>query len=98
MHESSTKRIAYLAAVHAGFFIQLQGRGGKPFNPMLGETYEFISTDFRFMAETVSHHPPTFALSMEGQNFTSTAISSSFIKFNGKSVHVTQNYPTKIFL
>lgn len=32
----------------------------KPFNPVLGETYEFVPKDKRFkcMCEQVSHHPP----------------------------------------
>lgn len=32
----------------------------KPFNPLLGETYEFVDANknFRFFAEQVSHHPP----------------------------------------
>ncbi|GAA5840076.1 hypothetical protein JCM11251_000596 [Rhodosporidiobolus azoricus] len=35
----------------------------KPFNPMLGETYECIRPEkgFRFVSEKVSHHPPILA-------------------------------------
>ncbi|TNY22568.1 Oxysterol-binding protein-domain-containing protein [Rhodotorula diobovata] len=35
----------------------------KPFNPLLGETYECIRPDkgFRFVSEKVSHHPPVIA-------------------------------------
>eukprot|EP01100_Stratorugosa_tubuloviscum_P004350 TRINITY_DN2083_c2_g1_i1.p1 TRINITY_DN2083_c2_g1~~TRINITY_DN2083_c2_g1_i1.p1 ORF type:complete len:465 (-),score=250.66 TRINITY_DN2083_c2_g1_i1:84-1478(-) len=35
-------------------------RTGKPFNPILGETFEYVSKDydFKFIAEQVSHHPP----------------------------------------
>jgi hypothetical protein len=35
----------------------------KPFNPMLGETYELVREDlgFRFLAEKVSHHPVRMA-------------------------------------
>lgn len=28
---------------------------------MLGETYELVTEDFRFIAEQVSHHPPISA-------------------------------------
>lgn len=40
------------------------GRAGKPFNPLLGETYEFVSREkgFRYIAEQVSHHPVCFFL------------------------------------
>ena len=96
MHESSTERLLYLAAANAGYYEQMIGRLGKPFNPMLGETYEYIAPDFRYMAETVSHHPPVFALSYEGQNFKNTAISASHLKFTGKSINVTDKYPSKV--
>ena len=33
----------------------------KPFNPMLGETYELVTEHYRFFAEQVSHHPPISA-------------------------------------
>lgn len=38
-------------------------RLAKPFNPLLGETYEYTSTDsnFRMVCEQVSHHPPITA-------------------------------------
>lgn len=41
------------------------GRAGKPFNPLLGETYEYVSRDrqFRYIAEQVSHHPVGFLFS-----------------------------------
>jgi hypothetical protein len=34
------------------------GRFKKPFNPILGETYEFVTKDYKYFAEQVSHHPP----------------------------------------
>jgi len=33
----------------------------KPFNPLLGETFEMETAEFRFIAEQVSHHPPITA-------------------------------------
>lgn len=43
----------------------------KPFNPLLGETYECIREDkgFRFVAEQVSHHPPVSACYAKSYNF-----------------------------
>ena len=32
-------------------------RKKKPFNPMLGETYELVTNKFRFLAEKVMHTP-----------------------------------------
>lgn len=45
--------------------------GSKPFNPVLGETYECIREDkgFRFFSEQVSHHPPISACHCESKNF-----------------------------
>ncbi|GAA5985907.1 hypothetical protein JCM10908_006328 [Rhodotorula pacifica] len=39
----------------------------KPFNPLLGETYECIRPEqgFRFISEKVSHHPPVLAFHSE---------------------------------
>ncbi|KAG5264514.1 hypothetical protein AALO_G00255090 [Alosa alosa] len=46
--------------------------GGKPFNPVLGETYECDRPDkgFKFISEQVSHHPPVSACHCESKNFT----------------------------
>ena len=41
----------------------------KPFNPILGETYELITTDFKFISEQVSHHPPISAGYAESPHF-----------------------------
>jgi len=37
----------------------------KPFNPLLGETYELQTDEFKFIAEQVSHHPPITAWHVE---------------------------------
>ncbi|KAH8738884.1 hypothetical protein FG386_000750 [Cryptosporidium ryanae] len=41
------------------------GRVYKPFNPLLGETFEFSHRGFRFIAEQVGHHPPVTAFHVE---------------------------------
>ena len=50
----------------SAFIIHLGNNIGtikKPFNPVLGETYEFIDPHYNthFIAEQVSHHPPISA-------------------------------------
>lgn len=47
----------------------MYGRNRKPFNPLLGETYEFIQPTFRYLCEQVSHHPPISAFYSEGQGY-----------------------------
>jgi len=44
-------------------------RTKKPFNPILGETYEYVTEKRRFYAEQVSHHPPVTAYNLESQGF-----------------------------
>lgn len=65
-------------------------RTGKPFNPLLGETYELIREDlgFRFISEQVSHHPPVSAFFAEGLNKDYIFHGSIYpkLKFWGKSV------------
>ncbi|XP_077441178.1 oxysterol-binding protein-related protein 1 isoform X1 [Vanacampus margaritifer] len=65
-------------------------RTGKPFNPLLGETYELVreELDFRLISEQVSHHPPVSAFHAEGlrQDFVFHGSIYPKLKFWGKSV------------
>jgi hypothetical protein len=48
-------------SIFAATFPVVQERVAKPFNPLLGETYEYVDpkrVNFKFVAEQVSHHPP----------------------------------------
>ncbi len=37
---------------------------------MLGETYELVTEDFRFLAEKICHHPkPIIAFQAEGEGY-----------------------------
>lgn len=64
-------------------------RLGKPFNPLLGETFELVRDDFRLVAEQVSHHPPISALHVEGKSgFVVKVMIEPRIKFWGKDVEV----------
>lgn len=62
-----------LMYVFAGFFmvyVNTPNRMKKPFNPLLGETFEYISDDLRVIYEQVSHHPPVCAAHGECRDFT----------------------------
>ncbi|XP_040210015.1 oxysterol-binding protein-related protein 1 isoform X2 [Rana temporaria] len=65
-------------------------RTGKPFNPLLGETFELVREDlgFRLISEQVSHHPPISAFHAEGLNHDFVFHGSIYpkLKFWGKSV------------
>jgi oxysterol-binding protein-related protein 3/6/7 len=49
--------------------------GRKPFNPMLGETFEDIRNNF--IAEKVSHDPPVMACHASGQGWSYDAVTQA---------------------
>lgn len=53
------ERIQFVAAFAMSNYSSTLGRTGKPFNPLLGETFEYVRKDrgFRYISEQVSHHP-----------------------------------------
>lgn len=57
---NSMERLVYIAAFAASEYASTIGRVAKPFNPLLGETFEYARPDkgYRFYIEQVSHHPP----------------------------------------
>lgn len=52
------KRLAWIVEYAATQYTISERNCTKPFNPLLGETYELIIDDFEFLSEQVSHHPP----------------------------------------
>ncbi|KAH8407179.1 hypothetical protein KR222_009978 [Zaprionus bogoriensis] len=85
------EQLAYLAAFTASAYATTTNRTGKPFNPLLGETYECDRTDdlgWRCLAEQVSHHPPIAALHCEGKDWVSWQEFSMTSKFRGKYVQI----------
>ncbi|XP_068843079.1 oxysterol-binding protein-related protein 2 isoform X3 [Capricornis sumatraensis] len=86
----SLERMQSVAAFAVSAVASQWERTGKPFNPLLGETYELIREDlgFRFISEQVSHHPPISAFYSEGlhQDFLFHGSIYPKLKFWGKSV------------
>lgn len=84
-------RMVYVAAFAvSAYACSLTRAGGKPFNPVLGETYECLRPDkgFRFISEQVSHHPPVSACHCESKNFTLWQDVRWKNKFWGKSMEI----------
>lgn len=52
------ERMLYVAAFAVSGYSSTAGRTSKPFNPLLGETYELVHADkgFRAIVEKVFHH------------------------------------------
>uniref|UniRef100_A0A0X3NGR4 PH domain-containing protein n=1 Tax=Schistocephalus solidus TaxID=70667 RepID=A0A0X3NGR4_SCHSO len=63
--ENVVERMAWIAAFSVSCYATTAFRTCKPFNPLLGETYECDRSDdefgWRSFAEQVSHHPPVVA-------------------------------------
>jgi len=55
-------RLVYISIWSIVRFQSFNGRLGKPFNSLLGETYELVTPTYRAISEAVSHHPPVTAL------------------------------------
>ncbi|XP_003220745.1 oxysterol-binding protein-related protein 2 isoform X3 [Anolis carolinensis] len=89
-HSDPLERMQAVAAFAVSAVASQWERTGKPFNPLLGETYELIREDlgFRFISEQVSHHPPVSAFYSEGLNQDFIFHGSIYpkLKFWGKSV------------
>lgn len=63
-------------------------RLGKPFNPLLGETYELEREEFKIICEQVSHHPPVSAFHGEHNDWVFHGSIHPKLKFWGKSVEI----------
>lgn len=86
----STERMVYVAAFAASEYASTIGRVAKPFNPLLGETFEYVRPDknFRFFVEQVSHHPPIGAAWADAPQWTYWGESAVKSKFYGKSFDI----------
>lgn len=88
--EDEFERMAWVAA----FFVSpyaANERTYKPFNPILGETFEHYDANGLFyLAEQVSHHPPVAAAHAEskGSGWVYDIVSAPQSKFLGNSVEV----------
>ncbi|XP_039372707.1 oxysterol-binding protein-related protein 7 isoform X2 [Mauremys reevesii] len=85
------ERLVCVAAFAVSAYASTYYRAGsKPFNPVLGETYECVRPDkgFRFISEQVCHHPPVSACHAESDNFIFWQDMKWKNKFWGKSLEI----------
>ncbi|XP_013784959.1 oxysterol-binding protein 1-like [Limulus polyphemus] len=90
--KDSCEQMAFVAAYTVSAYATTSNRSSKPFNPLLGETYECDRMDdlgWRCLSEQVSHHPPMLSQYCEGksgwkcwQEFTMSS------KFRGKYLQI----------
>jgi len=67
--ENRFLRIGYVIGAFYILYSNTINRISKPFNPMLGETFEYFDNDLRMVVEQVSHHPPVSAFFAESNDF-----------------------------
>ncbi|KAF3833700.1 hypothetical protein F7725_024904 [Dissostichus mawsoni] len=95
------QRMVYVATFAISAYASTYHRAGsKPFNPLLGETYECDRPDknYRFIAEQVSHHPPVSACHSDSRNFTFWQDVRWKNKFWGKSMEIVPMGTTHVTL
>ncbi|PKA66104.1 Oxysterol-binding protein-related protein 1D [Apostasia shenzhenica] len=87
---NSLMRILNIAAFAVSGYASTEGRQCKPFNPLLGETYEADYPDkgLRFFSEKVSHHPMIVACHCEGRGWKFWGDSNLKGKFWGRSIQL----------
>jgi len=70
----------YVGVFNVAQYKSSLNRTVKPFNPLLGETYELDRPTFRYFSEQVSHHPPVSATHATGKNGDYEYWMNSFMK------------------
>ena len=92
-------RMAWVVAFTMGPFAAIE-RPWKPFNPILGETFEYYTKDngIKYLAEQVSHHPPVGVSHGENDLWTYDLVASPKTKFLGNSVEIFPVGRTRIKL
>ncbi|KAG0560825.1 hypothetical protein KC19_9G016700 [Ceratodon purpureus] len=91
--KDSLERLLLATAFTCASYYGSIHRDAKPFNPLLGETYEYQDNHCWFLAEQVSHHPPILAFQSESSARTYQIYGEIEIKnkFWGRSIEVLCN-------
>ena len=63
-------RLAYIGIWAISNLAGTRERLFKPFNPILGETFELEGSNFKLYGEQVSHHPPIGVMHIQTDKFT----------------------------
>ncbi|MFQ6662722.1 hypothetical protein Gotur_030478 [Gossypium turneri] len=91
-------RLVYASSWAISVYYAYQ-RTWKPFNPIIGETYELVNHEgITFISEQVSHHPPMSAGHAENEHFTYDVTSKLKTKFLGNSLDVYPVGRTRVTL
>lgn len=106
-NSTPSHRLLYVAAFAISQFSVYRAKERairKPFNPMLGETYELVRTEketpggFRLVMEKVSHRPVRIACQADSTNWNFSQSTAPGNKFWGKSAELTTDGRARIAL
>ncbi|KAJ3321033.1 hypothetical protein HDV06_004692 [Boothiomyces sp. JEL0866] len=88
--DASLFRVMLVGAFAMSNYSSTVGRTSKPFNPLLGETFELIQPEkqFRYLSEQVCHHPPISACYCESPDYSFWTEVNVKSKFWGKSLEL----------
>ncbi|KAJ2274512.1 hypothetical protein J3F81_002209, partial [Coemansia sp. RSA 371] len=86
----SADRTLFVAGFAMSNYALTFGHIAKPFNPLLGETFEYVHHDkcYCALSEQVEHHLPISACWVEGKNYVYHADTNIKSKFNSGSLTV----------
>jgi len=85
--EDPVERLCRVASFGIALFSNYT-RTLKPFNPVLGETFEFVHQKYKSLCEQVSHHPPVGIAHTMGEGWTLQQESQIKAFFWGNSVDI----------
>lgn len=89
--ENVYDQIAFVTAFAISAYAVSSERAGKPFNPLLGETYELDRTSdlgWKCLAEQVSHRPSVSALHCESEKWIFWEDLTADLYFRGKYIRI----------
>lgn len=105
--KTPTERLLHVAAFAVSQFSNNRAKERsirKPFNPLLGETYELLRTDsevpggFRLIVEKVTHRPVRLAMHADSALWSFTQSPAPTQKFWGKSAELTTEGRVRVAL
>ena len=106
-HKDPVHRLLHVTAFAVSQFSSGRARERairKPFNPMLGETFELVRTDkevpggFRLLVEKVSHRPVRMAIQADSTNWSFSQSPAPIQKFWGKSAELITDGRVRVTL
>ena len=96
--DTEAERLAWMCAFCTSVYGQVE-RTWKPFNPILGETFQLnVGNGVRYLAEQCSHHPPIGVAHAENELWEYDITSTPKTKFLGNSLEVYPVGRTRIKL